>query len=546
MIPASISHYEVIEQIGSGGMGKVYLARDTRLKRQVALKVLPDAFVRDPDRMRRFEQEAEAASALNHPNILTVHEIGEASGVHFIATEFIDGDSLRTRMAPGSLELSEIVDLVIQIASALTAAHRAGIVHRDIKPENVMVRRDGYVKVVDFGLAKLSGNAGPLDRDPATRTAVMTEPGVVLGTRNYMSPEQARGKPLDARTDIWSLGVVLYEMVARRLPFTGESSADVIASIVTADPPPVSQYVRGVPEELWRIIAKALEKDRDDRYQHANEMEVDLRRLRRDLDAPGRSRYPGSVPAGAMRSRLWWPAIAAALAGIALAAWTVLKDDESGSIARTALEGTVATAPTADGVTVQFRASPTTVRPNEPVVLTWDVTGASNVVIEGLGTVSDSGQRTVFPSRTSVYWLTAWRGDAKKTASVQVVVSAPAGNPAQDTERVLNALREAQSSGRGTQAPGSPGAIPTRPVSTPPTDGRIVWNGKLAPGESLTISGNRASIGEFAGALPQAATIVDIVPAAVKPLKRSGNEVVLQNTAETTQTLIIIRWSLPK
>ena len=278
-----VGRYEIRSQLGAGGMGEVYLAHDNRLGRTVALKVLAEAVASDQKRMHRFIQEARAASALNHPNIITIHEIEELNGTHFITTELVDGETLRQRLSQEPLSLSEVFEIAIQIASALVAAHEAGIVHRDIKPDNVMLRRDGIVKVLDFGLAKLAEKPS-VDTEAATRALVQTEPGTVMGTANYMSPEQARGREVDARTDIWSLGVVIYELIAGRAPFAGETSTDVIASIVKSDPKPLSTYVPDVPDRLEEIVSKTLEKDREDRYQTVKDLLVDLRRLRKRLD----------------------------------------------------------------------------------------------------------------------------------------------------------------------------------------------------------------------------------------------------------------------
>src|SRR6266571_3523115 len=231
-------------------MGEVYLAQDTKLDRKVALKILPVDVAAHPDRMRRFVQEAKAASALNHPNIITIHEIDETDSGHFIATEFIDGETLREREQKTSLKMGESIDIATQIASALAAAHAAGIVHRDIKPENVMLRHDDIVKVLDFGLAKLTERTSPdlVDMEAPTRVVVNTEPGMVMGTALYMSPEQARGISVDARTDIFSLGIVLYEMVAGRLPFEGSNRNEVMASILSdKELPPLARYAREVP-----------------------------------------------------------------------------------------------------------------------------------------------------------------------------------------------------------------------------------------------------------------------------------------------------------
>jgi serine/threonine protein kinase/Tfp pilus assembly protein PilF len=280
---STLSHYRIVSKLGAGGMGEVYLAHDTKLDRKVALKVLPsDVVAANPERMRRFVHEAKAASALNHPNIITIHEIDESNSIHFIATEFIDGETLRRHMRSMSVSLGEVLDVATQIASALAAAHAAGIVHRDIKPENVMLRRDGIVKVLDFGLAKLvESSDDATDPEAATRAIQNTEPGVVMGTAIYMSPEQARGLPLDARTDIFSLGVLLYEMVTERLPFEGSHTNEILASILAdKEPLPLARFARDVPHELERIVEKALRKNREQRYQTAKDMMLDLRTLK--------------------------------------------------------------------------------------------------------------------------------------------------------------------------------------------------------------------------------------------------------------------------
>lgn len=297
MVGRVIGHYEIIELLGAGGMGEVYLARDKTLVRKVALKLLPDYFTRDDARVRRFQQEARAASGLNHPNILTIYEINEVDGQHFIATEFIDGQTLRERRAQTRMKLSEALEIAIQVAGALVAANAAGITHRDIKPDNIMIRRDGYVKVLDFGLAKLTEQpAATVDTEAATRVRVKTEPGMVMGTAQYMSPEQARGLEVDGRTDIWSLGVVLCEMVTGQAPFAGETPSHVIVSILEKHAPPLSRYLPEVPAELERIVDKALRKNRDERYQTVKDLLLDLKSLRQELEVEAhleRSSHPG-------------------------------------------------------------------------------------------------------------------------------------------------------------------------------------------------------------------------------------------------------------
>ena len=299
MDPEKVSHYRILEKLGAGGMGVVYLAEDMKLGRKVAIKILSHEYTTNKDRLHRFDQEAAAASNLNHPNILTIHEVGDDDGRHYIATEYIDGVTLRRKLAASHLEAPEILDIALQIASALEEAHAAGIVHRDIKPDNIMIRRNGYVKVLDFGLAKLTETVDrtPLDTESPTRVLVQTDAGVVMGTSHYMSPEQARGKPVDARSDIWSLGVVIYEMVAGRTPFEGETSTDVIVAITQKEPPPLARFAPTVPAELDWIVMKALRKDRDERYQTIKELLTDLRRLKQRLEFEAeleRSAAPGS------------------------------------------------------------------------------------------------------------------------------------------------------------------------------------------------------------------------------------------------------------
>ncbi len=281
---ARLGHYEITAALGAGGMGEIYLAQDTRLGRQVALKILPPQFTSDADRLRRFVREAKAASALNHPNIITIYEVGEADAVHFIATEFIEGETLRQRMARTRLSVADAVNLAQQIVSALAAAHEAGIVHRDIKPENVMIRRDGYVKVVDFGLAKLVERQRPPSDPEAPTLALRTDPGKVMGTVSYMSPEQARGLEVDARSDLFSLGVVLYEMIGGRLPFTGQTPSDVLAAVLHFDPPPLELRSGNPPTEINWIITKLLTKDREERYQTSKGLFSDLKRLKQRLE----------------------------------------------------------------------------------------------------------------------------------------------------------------------------------------------------------------------------------------------------------------------
>lgn len=273
----TVGPYRILDLLGTGGMGEVYLAEDARLGRRVALKLLPAQFTEDKDRLRRFEREARAASALNHPNILVIYDTGKDSGSHFIATEFVEGETLRRRLTHSRMSLGEVVDIAVQATSALAAAHQAGIVHRDIKPENIMLRPDGYIKLLDFGLAKLTESQTARDTEGKTKT------GQVMGTVTYMSPEQARGLAVDARSDLFSLGTVIYEMITGRVPFDGETTSDVIVSLLEKEPPPLTELAPDVPDELERISKKLLVKDREERYQAAKDLLIDLTNLKQDL-----------------------------------------------------------------------------------------------------------------------------------------------------------------------------------------------------------------------------------------------------------------------
>lgn len=280
-----LNHYRILSKIGTGGMGEVYLAEDTKLERRVAIKILNATFDAGESNLKRFFQEAKAASGLNHPNIIVVHEIGESGGMHYIVIEFVKGETLNVAIKTKSLSLTKVIDSSIQIVNALDAAHAVGIIHRDIKPDNIMLRDDGIVKVLDFGLAKLTEKSRrEVDFEEQTRELLNTKAGMILGTAAYMSPEQARGKDVDARSDIWSFGVVLFQMLTGRLPFPGETTSDIIAAILKTETPHLAEFVTDIPAELERIVHKTLRKNISARYQTAGELLEDLKHFRRALE----------------------------------------------------------------------------------------------------------------------------------------------------------------------------------------------------------------------------------------------------------------------
>jgi eukaryotic-like serine/threonine-protein kinase len=285
MIGKTIGHYHIVAKLGAGGMGEVFLAEDTRLGRKAAIKFLPANAAADLDRRQRFLKEARAASALNHPHVCVVYDVGETeAGLPFIAMEFVEGQSLDALVSRGSLEISQVVEIAVQVSDALDAAHGRRIVHRDIKPANISLTERGQVKVLDFGLAKWLVQESPADPG-ITAEMQQTQCGHVVGTPNYMSPEQALGKPVDHRTDIFSMGVVLYELTTGQKPFVGANVAETINKIVHAQPLAIARLNYNVPQELERIVLKCLQKSADRRYQSARELMVDLRNLARDLEA---------------------------------------------------------------------------------------------------------------------------------------------------------------------------------------------------------------------------------------------------------------------
>jgi two-component system LytT family response regulator len=288
-----VAHYRIVSRLGEGGMGEVYLATDTRLDRSVALKVLPTAVAHDPMRMERFDREAKAASALNHPNVAHIYEIGEDRGIHFLVMEFIEGQALDRRIDGRTLAVPELAEIGAQVADALDAAHAKGIVHRDIKPANIIITPRGIAKVLDFGLAKVAEPRGSAI-ETQVETRVLSAAGTLLGTVEYMSPEQALGRPVDHRTDLFSLGVVLYQMATGRLPFEGSNPSETIAHILDDSPAAMARFNYDVPEDLDRIVRKCLEKDRERRYQSARDLMVDLKGLTRERETAGPRRQPGA------------------------------------------------------------------------------------------------------------------------------------------------------------------------------------------------------------------------------------------------------------
>ncbi len=314
MIGKKLQHYEIVAKLGEGGMGVVYKARDARLDRFVALKVLPPEKTADPDRKRRFMQEARAASALNHPNIITIHDIGEAEGATFIAMECVEGRTLDQLIGPKGLNLDEVIKFALQIAGALAKAHAAGIVHRDLKPSNVMVTGDGLVKVLDFGLAKLSEPAAPVELAVTRTLAPVTQEGVIAGTAAYMSPEQAEGKSVDARSDIFAFGALVYEMLTGRRAFQRGSQASTIAAVLLEQPEPVAGIMPDTPRDLEKIIARCLRKDPAQRFQGMADVQVALQELSEDFHSGTLVR---AAPPRAGRRRTWIWAAGALLVALA-------------------------------------------------------------------------------------------------------------------------------------------------------------------------------------------------------------------------------------
>ncbi|HET9532661.1 MAG TPA: protein kinase, partial [Blastocatellia bacterium] len=382
LVGRSIGPYKVIDQIGRGGMGEVYLADDSRLGRKVAIKLLPAAFSNDKDRLRRFVQEARAASALNHPNIITIHEVGQAAAAHYIVTEYIEGETLREQIRRGRLSLVAALDVARQVASALEAAHAAGIVHRDIKPENVMLRRDGLVKVLDFGLAKLTAPRG-VETDETTAQQLRTKTGAVMGTVAYMSPEQANGQEVGHQTDIFSLGVVLYEMLAEQRPFQGKSGVDILHAIIHEEPLPVVKLNPRLPAEADDILSKALAKELNERYRHAGDFDLDLRRLKRAVESNSLTSARPSAGQQVMwasgRAKLIWATVGMLVIGLSiLAGWWLGRPGETPGRA-VSLENVILTPLTTDP---GYEAEPTLSPDGETVAYVSDRTGNFEIFLK--------------------------------------------------------------------------------------------------------------------------------------------------------------------
>jgi Tol biopolymer transport system component len=386
-----VGPYRIVSLIGSGGMGEVYLAEDERLGRRIALKLLPRIFVSDPDRVRRFEIEARAASALNHPNILTIYDIGRTDETHYIAAEYVDGETLRTKVNRGRIPVAEAVGIATQVAEALSSAHAAGITHRDIKPENIVVRRDGYAKVVDFGLAKLS-ELQERENDPHS-PMLRTPPGLVMGTVKYMSPEQVLGHAVDGRSDLWSLGVVLYEMLTAETPFAGATKATTFEKILNEAPVALTDFDEDLPPELDSIMSRALEKDPELRYQTASDLRAELRRVQRELE-PFSSRWGKTVARLRDRSHK--------------RTWRLLK---FGSIA--AIASVIAV-----GIWLFVRREGVAVAPQEPLT-SW-VGARSTQITDGVGpeyfpNLNPDGKALIYASRASGNWDIYWQRVGGKT-----------------------------------------------------------------------------------------------------------------------------------
>jgi serine/threonine protein kinase len=562
-----IGRYEVIRELGRGGMGVVLEAHDPLIRRTVAIKTIHLEGLDDADGAaleEKFLREARAAGALSHPGIVVVHDVGRQDDFAYIAMERVDGPTLRQSLAgKGPMPPSEALQILRQTATALDFAHGQGVIHRDIKPANIMLHHGSIVKVTDFGLAKLAS------------TQHQSRSGVVQGTPSYMAPEQINAQAVDGRTDQFALAVTAYEMLTAHRPFEGEAIGALMNQILNMEPPPVTHFTPGLPNSVNLVLRKALSKVPGDRYATCAEFVASLEKALTNPGAEDESTQTMLLPGNSKPRRraipIRWLGIAAAVVLVlvvgAIKLWFTPP-------ARVSPE------PPPPPIAIQFDATPRAVEPGQAATLTWSVAGASEIAIDGIGVVAASGSQRVRPARSTVYRLTAAKGDQKTEASVEVISTPPkllarGGKPV-DPE--VEAAKTPPPRAPAPEPAASPGPAPlARPpeqskpapvtvaapkLREPPadprppasqavaptvTEGRIVWTGQLLPGTRLTISGTKPSMGQITGALPEGQADVEVVsPTDLKVVPNSGKELVLENAGGTTITTAIIRWTVRK